>query len=68
MNKKVLSFAALSLIASSSALAQSNLTLYGNIDASVVSASGIGVNKERRISFGEGNWRSEEHTSELQSH
>jgi predicted porin len=56
MNKKIFSIAVLSLIASGSALAQSNLTLYGNIDASVVSASGIGVNSDRRTSFGEGNW------------
>ncbi len=56
MNKKILTFTTLSLLASSVAMAQSSLTLYGNIDASVVSASGIGSDKERRTSFGEGNW------------
>lgn len=56
MNKKILTLAMLSLLASSSAWAQSSLTLYGNIDGSVVSASGIGAGKDRRTSFGEGNW------------
>jgi predicted porin len=56
MNKKILTLAVLSLLASSSAWAQSSLTLYGNIDGSVVSASGIGAGKDRRTSFGEGNW------------
>ena len=56
MKKKILTFTLLSLLTSSAAMAQSSLTLYGNIDASVVSASGIGADKDRRTSFGEGNW------------
>ncbi len=55
MNKKLLTSAVLAL-ASSSALAESGLTLYGNIDASVVTASGIGTTPGRRWSLGEGNW------------
>ncbi len=38
------------------ASAESGLTLYGNVDASIVSASNIGTTAERRTSFGEGNW------------
>ena len=56
MNKKLFASAIVTLLASGSALAQANLTLYGNIDASVVTASGIGENSSRRTSFGEGNW------------
>jgi predicted porin len=55
MNKKLFASAVLAL-ASSSALAESGLTLYGNIDASVVSATGIGTTSSRRWSLGEGNW------------
>lgn len=55
MNKRLLASAVLAL-ASSPALAESGLTLYGNIDASVVSASGIGPDSSRRWSLGEGNW------------
>ena len=56
MNKKLVASAVVLLLASGSALAQAGLTLYGNIDASVVTASGIGADSSRRTSFGEGNW------------
>ena len=56
MNKKLLASAILALLASSPAWAESGLTLYGNIDASLVTASGIGTASSRRWSFGEGNW------------
>lgn len=56
MNKKLLASAFLALLASGPALAESGLTLYGNIDASLVTASGIGTGSARRWSFGEGNW------------
>lgn len=56
MNKKLLASAILALLASGPALAESGLTLYGNIDASVVSATGIGPDSARRWSLGEGNW------------
>ncbi len=56
MKIKLLAAAILTLLASSPALAESGLTLYGNIDASLVTASGIGSASERRWSFGEGNW------------
>ena len=56
MNKKLLASAIVMLLTSGSALAQANLTLYGNIDASVVTASDIGESSSRRTSFGEGNW------------
>lgn len=56
MNKGLLGCAVLGLLASGSALAEPGLTLYGNIDASIVSATGIGPDSERRLSFGEGNW------------
>ncbi len=56
MKKHLLASAMFTLLASGSALAQSGLTLYGNIDASVVTASGIGPNDARRTNFGEGNW------------
>ena len=56
MKKNILASAIFTLLASGSALAQNGLTLYGNIDASVVSAGGIGPNSDRRNSFGEGNW------------
>ncbi len=38
------------------AMAESGVTVYGNIDASVVTATGIGPSSERRWSLGEGNW------------
>ena len=56
MNKKLLASAIVALLTSGSAFAQAGLTLYGNIDASVVTASGIGAGSDRRTSFGEGNW------------
>jgi predicted porin len=56
MNKGLLACAVLGLMASESAMAEPGLTLYGNIDASIVSASGIGPGSDRRLSFGEGNW------------
>ncbi len=56
MDKKLLASAILALLASSTASANSGLTLYGNIDASLVTASGIGTSSSRRWSFGEGNW------------
>jgi predicted porin len=56
MRKKLLASAIVAALASSSAYAQTGLTLYGNVDASVVSASGIGPTSDHRISFGEGNW------------
>ena len=43
-------------MACGTAMAESGLTLYGNIDASIVTASGIGTGSDRRTSFGEGNW------------
>lgn len=56
MDRKLVAPAIVALLASGSALAQTGLTLYGNIDASVVSASNIGPDNDRRWSFGEGNW------------
>lgn len=56
MNKTRLLFAIYLTLLSSAAVAQTGLTLYGNIDASLVSATGIGPNDERRTSFAEGNW------------
>lgn len=56
MNKILLATAIVATMACGSALAQSGVTLYGNVDASVVTASGIGTASERRNSFGEGNW------------
>lgn len=56
MNKRLLACVILGLLASGSAIAQSGVTLYGNIDASLVNATGIGPDSERRLSFGEGNW------------
>lgn len=56
MNKKLLAPAIVGLLACGAACAEAGLTLYGNIDASVVTASGIGNNSSRRTSFGEGNW------------
>jgi predicted porin len=56
MNKKLLAPAIVGLLASGAACAEAGLTLYGNIDASVVTASGIGDSSSRRTSFGEGNW------------
>lgn len=55
MNKRLLASAILAL-ASGPVLAESGLSLYGNIDASVVTASGIGPASSRRWSLGEGNW------------
>lgn len=56
MNKRLLACAVLGLLASGSAIAESGLTLYGNVDASLVTATGIGTTLDRRVSFGEGNW------------
>lgn len=56
MKHKLLASAIFALLASGSTFAQTGLTLYGNVDASVVSASDIGPAAERRTSFGEGNW------------
>ncbi len=56
MNKRLLACAALGLMASGSVWAEPGLTLYGNLDASVVTATGIGPSSDRRVSFGEGNW------------
>lgn len=56
MNKKRLGSAFLFLLASTAALAESGLSLYGNIDASLVNATGIGSPAQHRTSFGEGNW------------
>ncbi len=56
MNKRLLACAVLGLLASGSAIAESGLTLYGNVDASLVTATGIGTTSDRRVSFGEGNW------------
>ena len=56
MSKKILAWAIPALLASGSACAETGLTMYGNVDASIVTASGIGTNSERRNSFGEGNW------------
>ena len=53
MKKKILAVVAMALLVSGSAWAQASLTLYGNIDASVVSASGIGAGDNRRTSFGD---------------
>lgn len=56
MNKRLLASAVLGLLSSGSAIAESGLTLYGNVDASLVNATGIGEGSDRRLSFGEGNW------------
>lgn len=58
MNKRFLApaIASLTLLSVSPARAESGINIYGNIDASVVTASGIGLNSERRWSLGEGNW------------
>lgn len=56
MKNKLLATAILAGMAAAPAWAQSGLTLYGNIDASVVSATNIGPANDRRWSFGEGNW------------
>ena len=56
MINKFLVPALLAMLSSGSALAQSGLSVYGNIDASVVTASGIGPNSDQRWSLGEGNW------------
>ncbi len=56
MNKiRLVSLLSFTLL-SGAAAAQTGLTLYGNIDASWVSATGIGPGNDRRSSFGEGNW------------
>jgi len=56
MKKQLFVVTTIALLASSATFAQSGLTLYGNVDASVVSTSDIGPTSERRTSFGEGNW------------
>ena len=56
MNKTLLATTIVATMTCGSALAQSGVTLYGNVDASVVTASGIGTASDRRTSFGEGNW------------
>ncbi len=56
MSKKMLAAAVTGWLACGTAMAESGLTLYGNIDASIVTASGIGPGSDRRTSFGEGNW------------
>ena len=56
MKKKMLAAAMAGTLACGTAMAESGLTLYGNIDASIVTASGIGTGSDRRTSFGEGNW------------
>jgi predicted porin len=56
MNKTLLATAIVATMACGSTLAQSGVTLYGNVDASVVTATGIGTTSDRRNSFGEGNW------------
>lgn len=56
MKKKLLASAILAGLSAAPVWAQSGLTLYGNVDASIVSASGIGADSDRRWSFGEGNW------------
>ena len=56
MNKTLLATAIVATTACGSTLAQSGVTLYGNVDASVVTADGIGTASDRRNSFGEGNW------------
>ncbi len=56
MKNRLLAYAILTGLTTAPAWAQSGLTLYGNIDASVVGATGIGPDSDRRWSFGEGNW------------
>ena len=56
MNKTLLATAVVATMTCGAALAQSGVTLYGNVDASMVTASGIGTASDRRNSFGEGNW------------
>jgi predicted porin len=56
MSKKMLAAAVSGLLACGTAMAESGLTLYGNVDASVVTASGIGPGSDRRTNVGEGNW------------
>jgi predicted porin len=56
MKKTRFATAIVATMACGPTLAQSGVTLYGNVDASVVTASGIGAASERRNSFGEGNW------------
>lgn len=56
MSKKMLAAAVSGLLACGTAMAESGLTLYGNVDASIVTASGIGEGSNRRTNFGEGNW------------
>ena len=55
MNKTLLA-TVVAAMACGSALAQTGVTLYGNVDASLVTASGIGPTSDHRNSFGEGNW------------
>lgn len=56
MNKTLLATTIVATMACGSASAQSGVTLYGNVDASLVTASGIGTASDHRNSFGEGNW------------
>jgi len=56
MNKTQLATTVVATMTCGAALAQSGVTLYGNVDASLVTASGIGTTSDRRNSFGEGNW------------
>lgn len=56
MNKTLLATTVVATMTCGSAWAQSGLTLYGNVDASLVAASGIGPASDHRNSFGEGNW------------
>ncbi len=56
MNKTLLATTVVATMACGSASAQSGVTLYGNVDASLVTASGIGTTSDHRSSFGEGNW------------
>ena len=59
MNKRFLAptmASMMALFAFNPAMAESGVTIYGNIDASVVTATGIGPSSERRWSLGEGNW------------
>ena len=56
MNKTLLATTVVATMTCGAALAQSGVTLYGNVDASLVTATGIGATSDHRNSFGEGNW------------
>ena len=56
MNKTLLATTVVATMTCGAALAQSGVTLYGNVDASMVTATGIGTTSDHRNSFGEGNW------------